>query len=111
MRSPAGTLAPAYAGHPKYVWYRELTGYQWFALSTAALGWMFDCMAQQLFSIARKPAVHDLLGRGATDAAVSEQAGYSTMILMIGWATSAEWAICWAIRAGGGTRSSACCWP
>jgi len=86
MRSPSGSLTPARAGQPKYVWYRELTGYQWFALSTAALGWMFDCMAQQLFSIARKPAVHDLLGRGASDAAVSEQAGYSTMILMIGWA-------------------------
>ena len=81
-----GSSSATSAGQQKYVWYRELTGYQWFALSTAALGWMFDCMAQQLFSIARKPAVHDLLGRGATDAAVSEQAGYSTMILMIGWA-------------------------
>ena len=79
-------MNPAGDGPQKYVWYKELTRYQWFALSTAALGWMFDCMAQQLFSIARKPAVHDLLGMRATDAAVSEQAGYSTMILMIGWA-------------------------
>ena len=70
----------------KYVWYRELTGYQWLALCTASLGWMFDCMAQQLFSLARKPAMADLLGRGATEAAISEQAGYSTMILMVGWA-------------------------
>ena len=37
-------------------------------------------------SIARKPAMADLLGRGATDASISEQAGYSTMIMMIGWA-------------------------
>ena len=86
MKSQTVSHSPTDAGGQRYVWYRELTGYQWFALSTAALGWTFDCMAQQLFSIARKPAVHDLLGRGATDAEVSLQAGYSTMILMIGWA-------------------------
>src|SRR3974377_2083041 len=70
----------------KYAWYRDLTGYQWFALAVASLGWMFDCMSQQLFSIARKPAMADLLGRGATEASISEQAGYATMIMMIGWA-------------------------
>jgi MFS family permease len=86
MRSQTVSRSPTDAGEQRYIWYRELTGYQWFALSIAALGWTFDCMAQQLFSIARKPAVHDLLGRGATDAEVSLQAGYSTMILMIGWA-------------------------
>jgi MFS family permease len=46
---------------------------------------MFDTMAQQLFNLARKPAVQDLMGN-ASDALVSEQAGYSTMIFMIGWA-------------------------
>jgi MFS family permease len=70
----------------KYAWYRELNSYQWFALAVASFGWMFDCMSQQLFSIARKPAMADLLGRGATDASISEQAGYATMIMMIGWA-------------------------
>jgi MFS family permease len=82
MKRQSDALAPG----EKYVWYRDLTSYQWLALATASLGWMFDCMAQQLFNIARKPAVRDLLGGGATDAVVSEQAGYSTMILMIGWA-------------------------
>jgi MFS family permease len=47
---------------------------------------MFDTMAQQLFNLARKPAVQDLLGSGSSDALVSEQAGYSTMIFMVGWA-------------------------
>jgi MFS family permease len=86
MKPAADESSRATGVEQRYVWYRELTGYQWFALSTAALGWMFDCMAQQLFSIARKPAVADLLGGGASNATVSEQAGYSTMILMIGWA-------------------------
>jgi MFS family permease len=70
----------------KTSWFRELNGYHWFVLSVSSLGWMFDTMAQQLFNLARKPAVQDLLGRGASDALVSEQAGYSTMIFMVGWA-------------------------
>src|SRR5437763_12996860 len=74
------------AGGQKYAWWRELTGYHWFVLAIASMGWMFDTMAQQLFNLARRPAMVDLLGRGASDSTVSEQAGYSTMIFMIGWA-------------------------
>jgi MFS family permease len=83
--------ASAQAPQRRYAWYRELTRYHWFVLAVASLGWLFDTMAQQLFNIARVPAIRDLLGARAGDAAmarvVSEQAGYSTMILMIGWAT------------------------
>lgn len=67
-------------------WYRGLSGYQWFVFSMASMGWMFDTMAQQLFNLARRPAVAELLGRGASDGTITEQAGYSTMIFMIGWA-------------------------
>ena len=70
----------------KTAWFRELDRYHWFVLSVASLGWMFDTMAQQLFNLARKPAVQDLMGKGTSDALASEQAGYTTMIFMIGWA-------------------------
>jgi MFS family permease len=50
------------------------------------MGWMFDTMAQQLFNLARKPAIRELLGGRSSDATVSEQAGYATMVFMIGWA-------------------------
>lgn len=74
----------------RYAWYRDLNRYQWFVLVVASLGWMFDTMAQQLFNIARVPAIRDMLGAKAGDPAmarmVSEQAGYATMIFMIGWA-------------------------
>src|ERR1700683_2380745 len=70
----------------KYAWYRELNRYQWVVLLVCLFGWMFDLMAQQLFSLARKPAVRDLLGGHATEAAVAQQAGFSTSVLMIGWA-------------------------
>ncbi len=69
----------------RYSWYRDLNGYQWFVLAVASMGWMFDTMAQQLFNIARVPAIRDLMG-GQSGPQVSEQAGYATMIFMIGWA-------------------------
>src|SRR5436309_11225577 len=71
---------------PKYKWYRELTGYHWFVLAVASMGWMFDTMAQQLFNLARKPAIRELLGPGATNATVDKQAAWATAIFMVGWA-------------------------
>jgi MFS family permease len=71
---------------PKYTWYKDLDRYQWFVVGVASVGWMFDTMAQQLFNLARVPALRDLLGGSASAAAVSEQAGDATMIFMIGWA-------------------------
>jgi MFS family permease len=50
------------------------------------MGWMFDTMAQQLFNLARKPAIRDLLGPGATPGQVDQQAAWATAIFMIGWA-------------------------
>jgi MFS family permease len=70
-----------------YAWYRELTSYHWFVLSVATMGWMFDTMAQQLFNLARNPAIRDLMGGNAPAGAVAEQAGIATSIFMIGWAT------------------------
>lgn len=72
-------------------WYRELNRYHWFVLAVATLGWMFDTMDQQLFNLARRPAILELLGARPDDPAmagqVAEFAGYSTMIFMIGWAS------------------------
>ncbi len=70
----------------KYVWYRELTRYHWFVVIVASVGWMFDTMAQQLFNLARKPAITDLLGGRASNATVDAQSSYATCIFMIGWA-------------------------
>src|SRR5215471_17750574 len=71
---------------PQQSWRRTLTSYHWFVLIVASVGWMFDTMAQQLFNLARAPAIADLLGGRAPQAMVNEQAGYATMIFMIGWA-------------------------
>ena len=72
------------AGAP---WYRELNRSHWFVLVVASLGWLFDTMDQQLFNLARRPAIAELLGPGATSPQIAEYAGYATMIFIIGWAT------------------------
>jgi MFS family permease len=68
-------------------WYGELTRYHWFVLIVASLGWLFDTMDQQLFNLARRPAISELLGGHASAGAIADYAGYATMIFMIGWAS------------------------
>lgn len=75
-------------------WTKEMTGYHWFVLIVAALGWLFDCLDQQLFNIARAPAMKDLLTKGMSPAEaaahageLAEYGGYATSIFLIGWAT------------------------
>jgi MFS family permease len=63
-----------------------LNGYHWFVLTVCTLGWLFDCLDQQLFNVERKPAIAELLRLPASDPAVDRYAGYSTSILLIGWA-------------------------
>lgn len=72
-------------------WYRELNRYHWFVLIVAALGWLFDCLDQQLFILARQPAMQELLPHvsdpALSKAMVNAYSGYATSIFMIGWAT------------------------
>src|SRR5215813_12991600 len=67
-------------------WFRELNAYHWFVLSVASVGWMFDTMDQQLFNLARKPAISALMGPAASAGDKDYQAGLATAIFMIGWA-------------------------
>jgi MFS family permease len=73
-----------------YRWWRELAGYHWFVLIVAALGWLFDCLDQQLFTLARVPAMTELLRVGNTPAAPGDIAKYgslATSIFLLGWAS------------------------
>jgi len=64
-----------------------VTGYHWLVLIIAAGGWLFDCMGQRIFVLAREPAFRELLGSGASDALVKLWGGRATFVLMVGWAT------------------------
>ena len=97
-------------------WYKELNSYHWFVFVVAALGWLFDTMDQQLFTLARPLAMIDLIqmepaeppaanpGESEADhsqrlvtwekqrtdelnAKRKEYGGYATSIFLIGWAT------------------------
>jgi MFS family permease len=83
-------------------WWRELKPYHWFVLVVAALGWLFDTMDQQLFTLARMPAMRELLARpheefkskedeaaakAESDRRVNAYGGYATAIFLIGWAS------------------------
>ena len=70
----------------RYRWYRELNGYQWFVLLVAALGWLFDCLDQQLFILARQPAMAELLPGTPSQSQIDEAGGYATAIFLMGWA-------------------------
>ena len=83
----SGDLSLDPAGGP---WWREVSRYQWFVFAVASLGWLFDTMDQQLFNLARQPAVTRLMnavpGDPATAGKVADYSGYATSIFMIGWA-------------------------
>ena len=73
-------------------WWRTMTRYHWFVLTVAALGWLFDCLDQQLFILARPAAMRDLVpateGISAQDLDIARrQAGdIATSIFIAGWA-------------------------
>lgn len=74
-------------------WWKELNRYHWFVFVVAALGWLFDTMDQQLFTLGRPLAMVDLIKQlpEETKEQVTlrrgEFGGYATSIFLIGWAT------------------------
>ncbi len=72
-------------------WYHELTSYHWFVLLVAALGWLFDCLDQHLFNLARRPAMTELLAPSPTVPPPPDDVAFygalATSIFLIGWGT------------------------
>jgi len=80
MTTPSSSQASSKGG------LRELNRYQWFVFSMAALAWLFDCLDQQLFILARNDAMKYLLP-GQPDEIIKLYGGYATSIFVAGWAT------------------------
>ena len=54
----------------------------------ASCGWLFDCMDQRLFILARESALRELLGdNAAAQAQLKTYIGYATTSMIVGWAT------------------------
>jgi MFS family permease len=64
-------------------WYADLTPYHWFVFMVASLAWLFDCLDQQLFLLARNSAMESLLPPGSDSKLYG---GYATSIFVAGWA-------------------------
>lgn len=73
--------APLTALDDSTPWYKTLNRYHWFVLIVCSLGWLFDTMDQQLFNIARRPAMRALV----QPEQVTEYSGFATTIFLIGW--------------------------
>lgn len=65
-------------------WWKNLTGYHWFVFIMASMAWVFDCLDQQIFTLARQWAMQSLLPK---DADPNLYGGYATSIFIAGWAT------------------------
>ncbi|MCB9950520.1 MAG: MFS transporter [Planctomycetaceae bacterium] len=75
-------------------WYRLLNRYHVFVLVVAALGWLFDCLDQQLFILARPAAMKELvvaedypkLSADELNLKRRQMGDYATSIFIAGWA-------------------------
>src|SRR5882724_11745542 len=67
--------------NPAQPWWRLLNRGHWFVFTIASLAWFFDCLDQQIFNLARDPAMADLLIDKAT-----EYGPYTTSFFLLGWA-------------------------
>ena len=67
-------------------WWRLLNSYHWFVLIVAALGWMFDCFDQQIFTNSRSITMRELMPQ-ADSLVQIKYGGWATSIFILGWAT------------------------
>ncbi|MCE9566920.1 MAG: MFS transporter [Planctomycetes bacterium] len=65
---------------------KDLTRYQWFVFVVCCLAWDLDCLDQQLFVLARDPALSTLMQKPANDPEVGTYGTYATSVFLIGWA-------------------------
>jgi MFS family permease len=65
-----------------------VTRYHWLVVIIASCGWLFDCMDQRLFILARESALTDLLSNDpARLPDIKKYIGYATTSMILGWAT------------------------
>ena len=83
--------------------FQGVTSYHWLVVLIASSGWLFDCMDQRIFTLAREPAIKEMLPmvpaaaeetaadkkqrEEARDARVKLWGQWATALMMIGWAT------------------------
>jgi MFS family permease len=82
LQFPPAATPPAFSH-----WWKTLDGAQRYVFVMASLAWMFDCLGQQVFVIARNPAVAALLPAGSPPELLKKWGSYTVAIFILGWAT------------------------
>ncbi|NPU98425.1 MAG: MFS transporter, partial [Candidatus Omnitrophica bacterium] len=68
--------------------FEGVTPYHWMVVLIASGGWLFDCMDQRIFALAREPALTELLhGNDEGLAKLKSFGGMATGAMILGWAT------------------------
>jgi len=63
-------------------WWRSFDRNHWYVFTVASLAWLFDCLDQQLFNLARDSAMEALV---VEKARASEFGSYTTSFFLLGW--------------------------
>ncbi len=71
---------------PALPWYRTLTREHWFVFMVASLAWLFDCLDQQLFILARDNAIRALSPPGTDALVLTQLSGWAQSVFVAGWA-------------------------
>jgi predicted MFS family arabinose efflux permease len=69
----------------KRFWWQHLTAYHWFVFIVASGAWFFDCLDQRIFSLARNPALANLMHLTTSDVHVQSTGKIVTACFLIGW--------------------------
>jgi MFS family permease len=68
--------------------FEGVTFYHWLVVIIASCGWLFDCMDQRLFTLAKESALKELLGSdAAAQAKLSTYLNIAVAAMMVGWGT------------------------
>lgn len=70
---------------PSAAWYKQMTGYHWFVLIVASAAWFFDCLDQRLFSLARVPALAELMKLPPSSPELQAFGKVVTACFLVGW--------------------------
>jgi MFS family permease len=70
---------------PNAPWYKQLNNYHWFVIIVASAAWFFDCLDQRLFSLARVPALVELMKLPPTSPELQSFGKVVTACFLIGW--------------------------
>ncbi len=82
----AELMAPATRSAGGEPWWREMSPYHWLVFAIASVSWLFDCMDQRFFIIARQPALRSLLGPDVPATQVADYGRLATAMILAGWA-------------------------